>query len=71
MKLAVAVVVVFLTLAGAVAGSYALSLTAISNSQHQWCEVLELITAQPAQPTTKNGRIFYTRLRDLEHRFGC
>jgi hypothetical protein len=71
MKLAIAIVTVFLLFAAAVAGSYALSLTAIERSQHQWCDTLTLITASPAEPTTAQGRIFYARLHELEHRFGC
>lgn len=70
-RLALAVIVVFAALAGSVIGSYALSLTAIENSQHQWCDTLTLITASPAHPTTESGRIFYARLHELERRFGC
>jgi hypothetical protein len=70
-KLAVAVVTVFLLLAMSVAGSYALSLAAINQSQHSWCDTLTLITASPTHPTTEQGRIFYARLHELEHRFGC
>jgi len=70
MKLAVAVIVVFMLLAAALVGSYALSLTAIRQSQHQWCDTLTLITAN-AKPSTEQGRVFYAKMHELEHRFGC
>lgn len=79
MKLAAAVVVVFLFFAGAVAGSYALSLTAIENSQHQWCDTLTLLTARPvpkpadpkANPSREQNYQFYETLVHLRDRFGC
>ena len=70
MKLAIAVAVVFLFLFGSVAGSYALSLSAINQSQHNWCDTLTLITAN-AKPTTAQGKIFYAKMHELERRFGC
>ena len=52
---------------------------AISQSQHQWCSTLTLLTAhrvtQPtdpeANPSRENAYIFYTNLLDLRERFGC
>lgn len=70
-RYALAAVVILVALVLAVAVSIYMSDRAISNSQHQWCDTLTLITASPTQPTTENGRIFYARLHELERRFGC
>jgi hypothetical protein len=63
---ALAVVLLF----AAIAGSYALSLRALNQSQHKWCDSLTLLTAD-AHPTTENGQVFYDKLRALERQFGC
>lgn len=69
-RLGIAIVVLCVLLVGSVAGSYALSLHAIRQSQGQWCDTLSLLTAN-AHPTTPQGQQFYTKLRALEVRFGC
>jgi len=70
-RLAIALVVVFAMILGAMAGSYILSLHALAQSQRNWCSTLKLLTSNPAQPKTASGRVFYAQLHELERRFGC
>jgi hypothetical protein len=59
----VAISAIVLTLALAILGSYALTLSAIHRSQHQWCDTLSLLTATgPPKPV---------HLVTLRQDFGC
>lgn len=79
MRLVLAIVVVFLFIAGAVAGSYALSVHALDQSQHQWCDTLNLLTvhpvAKPSDPAANPSRMesyeIYLDFVSLRDRFGC
>lgn len=79
MKVFLAGLVVVIGVFATIAGSYALSLHALSNSQHNWCDTLTLLTSTPvtkpanpnANPSREADYLFYTRLKVLEDRFGC
>lgn len=70
MKLALLVAIAFLILAAGTSTNYVLNIYQINRSQHQWCEVLTLLTAD-ANPTTASGKEFYGKLTKLEREFGC
>jgi hypothetical protein len=69
-KLALAIITVVLCLVISVGGSYWLSLTAIEQSQHNWCDTLTLLTAN-ANPSSESSKVFYAKLVVLERKFGC
>lgn len=79
MKVGLAVVVVFVLIAGSILTSLGLSLRAVSNSDHRWCATLGLLTSRPvprpadpkANPSRENAYVFYTNLRTLERQFRC
>lgn len=64
------VLVIVASLVISIGGSYALTLIAISRSQHQWCDTLSLLTAN-SHPSTSQGKVFYGKLSDLENKFHC
>ena len=63
----------------AVLTSVLLSLHVARESQHQWCDTLELLTsrpvARPADPVAHHAQyenwLFYQDLKGLAARFGC
>lgn len=60
----------------AIAGSFALSLYAIHQSQRQWCATLSLVTSFPAQRHQTPAEIranerFRNDLESLKQGFGC
>lgn len=73
------VAIVVLGLALAFGSALTLSLRALNQSQHNWCNALELLTSHPvakpanpaADPSRQENYQFYLDLRDLQHRFGC
>jgi hypothetical protein len=71
----VAISAIVLTLALAILGSYALTLSAIHRSQHQWCDTLSLLTAtgppKPGTPNYTRAHVFYVHLVTLRQDFGC
>jgi hypothetical protein len=71
----IAISAIVLTLVLAIAGSYALTLSAIHRSQGQWCDTLTLLTsAGPPHPGIPNyGRAleFYNHMVTLGRDFGC
>jgi hypothetical protein len=62
--------VVLITVAAAIGGSYALGLTALHNSDRNWCPILELVTAPPPHATRGQLR-GYAAVAELRRRFGC
>lgn len=78
-KMICAMLVIIGGLITAIAGSYALSLHAIGQSQHQWCATLTLLTAQPVakpahpeqNPSREQNYQFYSTLVQLRRQFGC
>lgn len=79
MKIAAAAAVIVLMFAGSIAGSYALGLHALGQSQQNWCSTLTLLTAKPvpkptdpaANPSRQGAYLFYRNLMTLASRFGC
>jgi hypothetical protein len=79
MRVVLAALVATVILCASVAGSVALSVAAIDNSQHKWCTTLVLLTknkvSKPADPTAnpsrENAYIFYSNLKHLERSFNC
>jgi hypothetical protein len=77
LKIVIASVVVVLGLVGAFAGSYILAIHALSQSDHNWCQALSLLTSHPVpkpapgNPSRLENYEFYLDLVSLEHRFGC
>lgn len=70
-RLIVAITVVILGFVVSIAGSYALSLHAIDQSQRRWCATLGLIqNAKPPHATAFQQR-YFTDLRELYRDFGC
>lgn len=79
MKILIAVTTVVIITILAIAGSYALGLHSLQQSQHQWCTTLDLLTATPvkapsnpkANPSRENNYRFYFHLKELERDFRC
>lgn len=79
MRIALAVAVVVIVLAGSILGSYALGLHALSTSQRHWCQTLTLLTSRPVprpaapadNPSREDAYLFYVHLKTLERDFGC
>jgi hypothetical protein len=70
---------IFLLFVGAFFGSYALSISALNTSQHDWCSSLSILTGhavpKPANPAANPSRVqsyqFYVNLKTLERRYHC
>lgn len=79
MRILAASLVIVVMFAASIAGSYALGLHALRQSQSHWCTTLTLLTSRPvtrpadpaANPSRENAWLFYVHLRELEHDFGC
>jgi len=71
----ISVVLLLLIPAIAITVSVFLSYRAISNSNHNWCSVVSIITAKPVPETPatiKSGQFaFYTDLVILKRQLGC
>jgi hypothetical protein len=74
-KLTIALVALFLMLAGSVAGSYVLSLMVARQSTNRLCNAFELFIHQPAPPVNTPLKIRqeaqYHQLKVFERHLGC
>lgn len=75
MRIAAALAAIFLMLAGAVAGSYALSLNVAHNSNERLCHTFEYFIPKPPPPVDtplkQREETQYQKLVIFERRLGC
>lgn len=78
-RFAACVVLLIALLVCAVASSFALSELAVSRSQHQWCDALQVLTSapvaapgNPAKNVSREGQYrLYEDFLHVREQFGC